>query len=285
MGQSAPREVLQVDCPHPGGRHAVACQAWGPANAPAVLCVHGLTRNARDFEPLAMRLAPGLRVIAADLPGRGASPRLETAALYGDDTYLADLRRVMDQLNTGPVRWIGTSLGARLGMKMAAAHPERVAALVLNDMGAELDGADLDRLRREAATEASFAGLDEAERWMRRRYAAFGRLSDARWREFTEASVERAPDGRLRPCFDVRAVPKAALPARVDQWALYNAIRCPVFVLRGAESALLSRATCEAMARTGPRAQWIEVPGAGHAPDLSGELLTAAIEKFLEATR
>jgi pimeloyl-ACP methyl ester carboxylesterase len=248
-----------------------------------VLCVHGLTRNARDFAPLAERLAPRFRVIAVDLPGRGLSARLEDAALYADDTYLADLRCVMDALASGPVRWIGTSLGGRLGMKMAAAHPERIAALVLNDMGAELDGADLERLRRDAATDASFADLPEAERWMRTRYAAFGRLGDARWRAFTEASVERAPGGRLRPCFDTRAVPAAKLPPRVDQWALYRAIRCPVLVLRGAESALLSRATCEAMATSGPRARWIEVPDAGHAPDLGDAALISSIAHYLES--
>src|SRR5512135_79914 len=153
------RTVTALDCAHPGGAHAVACHLWGPPRAPAVLCVHGLTRNARDFDALAERLAAAFRVVAVDLPGRGDSARLADRALYRDDTYLADLRHVMDRLDTGPVRWVGTSLGGRLGMRMAASHPERVAALVLNDMGAELDGADLDRLRRESAASPSFGSL------------------------------------------------------------------------------------------------------------------------------
>lgn len=271
-----------LECPHRGGAHRIACHVWGTEGRPAVLCVPGLTRNARDFDLLAARLAARFRVVCVDLPGRGQSERLSEAALYGDDTYLTDLRRVIERFAGWPVRWVGTSLGGRLGMKMAAASPEGVAALVLNDIGADLDGAELARLRADAAAEASFADLNEAEAWMRRRYAAFGRLQDERWRNFAETSVEPAPGGRLRPCFDTRAVPAASIPPRVDLWDLWRAIRCPVLILRGAESRLLSRETCEAMAQGSPRARWIEVAGAGHAPDLSEASLNEAIVEFLE---
>ncbi len=286
---STVRQLLRLDCPHPGGRHSLACHLWGPESAPAVLCVHGLTRNARDFDPLVTRLAGRFRIVAVDLPGRGASEPLTDPALYGDDTYLADLRRAIDAFAPGPLRWVGTSLGGRLGMKMAAAEPGRVAGLVLNDIGAEVDGADLARLRGDAEAAASFTDLAEAEAWMRRRYAAFGPLTDARWREFAAHSVAHGADGRLSPCFDARAVPKAPPAGRVDYWDLYRAIRCPVLVLRGAESKLLSRAACEAMAAAGeaghgPRTRWLEVPGAGHAPDLGLPGLAEAVADFLEGT-
>ncbi len=282
--------MKRVACPHAGGSHALACHTWGPATAPVVLCVHGLTRNARDFDALVARLVPAFRLVSVDLPGRGDSELLADATLYNDDTYLADLQRVMNSFTPGEVRWVGTSLGGRLGMKMAAQDPERISALVLNDIGAEIDGGDLARLREQGAVEVSFANRADAEAWMRERYAAFGRLSDARWREFTAHSVALDSEGRYRPRFDQRAVPAARVGGRVDYWDLYRAIRCPVLVLRGADSQLLSRATCEAMVasagdRGGPDTRWIEVPQAGHAPDLSLPGLVESIAEFLEEIR
>ena len=175
-----------VECRHAGGTHRVACHVSGPEGAPAVLCVHGLSRNAHDFDAVAARLKAKFRIVSVDMPGRGDSAWLEDAALYNEQTYLGDLRHLMDELRLGPARWIGTSMGGLLGMKMAASDPERVAALVLNDVGAELDGKDLARLRQTSAEAASFASLEEAEKWFRVRYAAFGNLSAQRWREFTQ---------------------------------------------------------------------------------------------------
>jgi pimeloyl-ACP methyl ester carboxylesterase len=276
--------IVKIECPHPGGQHRVACHVWKGSGDRTVLCVHGLSRNAHDFYALARRLAGEFRVVCVDMPGRGDSDWLEDAALYGDATYLPDLRRVMDALELGAVRWVGTSMGGLLGMKMAAADPQRIAALVLNDIGAELEGAELARLRRDAAAEADFASLDEAEAWFRQRYAAFGIRSDARWRDFTATGVERTASGRLRPRFDARAAPTGAPPPRVDLWATWDAIHCQALVLRGGQSALLSRATCKAMSKRGPRAAWIEVAGAGHAPDIDGPLLEQ-VASFLGARK
>ena len=275
---SATPAVVMVECPHPGGRHRIACHVWEGDPARAVLCVHGLSRNAHDFYALGRRLRGAFRVVCVDMPGRGDSDWLEDASLYGDATYLPDLGRVIDALQLGAVRWVGTSMGGLLGMKMASAEPRRVSALVLNDIGAELDGPELARLRRDAAAEASFASLEEAEAWFRQRYAAFGIRGDERWRDFTATGIERTETGRLRPRFDVRAAPTAPPPARVDLWSTWDAIRCRALVLRGEQSALLSRATCETMSTRGPRAEWIEVPGAGHAPDLAGPLLERIAE-------
>jgi len=270
-----------VDCEHPGGRHRVACHVLGQAGRPAVLCVHGLSRNAHDFDALAQRLAPRFRVVSVDMPGRGDSEWLQDPTHYRETTYLGDLRRVMDALELEPVRWVGTSMGGLLGMKMAAADPARVAALVLNDIGAELDGPELARLRQQSSEPVTFASRDEAETWFRSRYAAFGIQDAERWRQFTDTGIEPAPDGGLRPRFDARAASLLPVPPRVDLWATYEAIRCPVYLLRGADSVLLGRATCEAMARRGPRAQWMEVPDAGHAPDLQG-VLVEAVASFIE---
>ena len=280
MSDGIERTIVRFACPHSDGPHMIAVHCWGDEDAPAVLCAHGLSRNARDYDVLAAHLARTYRVICIDLPGRGESEWLRDPAQYGDETYLADIRFIMNQLVKQPVRWIGTSLGGRLGMKMAA-YGNEVCALVLNDIGAEIDGADLGRLRANGATEVSFANMKEAEAWMRVRYAEFGQLSDARWRTLVQTSVQAAADSRLRPSFDPRAVPTASPAGPVSYWDIYGKIRCPMLVLRGAQSKLLSRATCEAMKRNGPLAKWVEIPGAGHTPDLGNKALIEVVSNFL----
>lgn len=275
--------LTMLDCAHAGGRHRLACRISGPQEAPAVVCVHGLTRNARDFDALAKRLSADHRVVCIDMPGRGDSDWLEDPSLYCERTYLDDIRRVIDELRLPSIGWVGTSMGGLLGLRLASSEPGRVSALVLNDVGAELDGEELVRLRHAARAPVSFADFAEADRWFRERYAAFGRLSEARWRHLVETGVEPAPGARLRPRFDVRAVPDGAVPGRVDLWQAYRAVRCPVLVIRGALSRLLSRSTCEAMSACGPRAQHLEVAGAAHAPDLFDEGLVDAIAAFLAA--
>lgn len=263
----------------------IAVRLWGDApGRPAVACVHGLSRNARDFDELAQALAPSFRVAAIDMPGRGDSSWLRDPSGYTQDQYLAIALHVLDALALGPVHWVGTSMGGLLGLRLASAHPQRVRSLVLNDVGAELDGAELARLRTAALEETSFADPEEAQAYLRRRHAAFGIASEERWRSFTEASIERHGD-RWRPRFDPRAVPRSQAPARVDLWPQYLSLHCPVLVLRGAHSLLLDRATCDRMAHTGPQAQWIDIAGAGHAPDLAGPERVEPVVQFIAAAQ
>jgi pimeloyl-ACP methyl ester carboxylesterase len=277
-------ELLRLDCPTPAGVLPVAARQWGTPGAPAVVCVHGLSRNASDFDALGGALAPRMRVVSIDMPGRGDSPCLADPAGYREATYLAVARHVIDTLGLGAVAWVGTSMGGLLGMKLAASEPARLRALVLNDVGAELDGPELARLRREAAMEVEFADLDEAEAHFRRRYEAFGPLPDERWRHLARHGVWRLDSGRLRPAFDPRAVDPGPLPARVDLWKVWGAVRCPSLVILGGRSRLIDRSVCERMAATGPAARWIEIPQAGHAPDLYGPERIAPVAAFLEGT-
>jgi pimeloyl-ACP methyl ester carboxylesterase len=270
-----------------GAVSPVAVRLWGeddPA-APAVVCVHGLSRNARDFDELAAALAPRFRVACIDMPGRGDSAWLEDASRYGSDTYLDVARFVIDSLGLGAVHWVGTSMGGLLGMRIAAQFPSRVRSLVMNDVGAELDGEELGRQRRSAGESVLLTDMAEADAYLRHRYAAFGIRSEKRWRDFVTTSVEAVPGGRLRLRFDTRAVPASPAAGSVSLWDQYLSLACPVLVLRGSLSKLLTAETCERMARSGLRAAWIEIPGAGHAPDLSGEERIAPVLEFMERCR
>jgi pimeloyl-ACP methyl ester carboxylesterase len=173
-------------------------------------------------------------------------------------------------------------MGGLLGMCIAAQFPKRVRSLVLNDVGPELVGEELDRQRHSASESVLLADMDEANAYLRRRYAAFGIRTEERWQQFVSTSVEPAADGRLRLRFDTRAVPTSPSPGNVSLWDQYLALRCPVLVLRGSLSRLITAQTCVRMAQSGPHASWIEIPGAGHAPDLSGVDRTAPILEFLE---
>lgn len=288
MSHALDSTLVRMPCAHAGGTASVAVRLWGrveDAAAPVAVCVHGLTRNARDFDELALSLAPRWRVACIDMPGRGDSSWLEDPAHYSNDTYARIALALIESLGASSVHWVGTSMGGLLGMRLAASHPSMVASLVLNDVGAALDGAELDRQRAIAAQPSTFASLQAAEDHFRSRYEAFGIRSAQRWRHFTETSTEPAGDGFWRPRFDVRAVPAGVSPPQVDLWDLYGRVRCRVLVLRGTASRLLSARTCERMALTGPRANSIDIPGCGHAPDLSGPDRVGPVVDFLEAVR
>lgn len=263
-------EILVIDCPAPGGHDRVAVRRWGTPGASAVVCVHGLSRNATDFDELAMALGTAFDVVAIDMPGRGASPKLADPARYAQPAYAAIARHVIDTLALGPAHWVGTSMGGLLGMRIASEDGQQVRSLVLNDIGAELDGAELARLRDAAAENVNFEDIRSAERYFRLRYDAFGPLSDARWHHLARHGVWQRADGRLEPAFDHRAVDRAPLPPRVMLWDTWDRVRCPALILRGEQSRLIARETCERMVVGRPGSRWLEVPLAGHAPDLHG---------------
>lgn len=274
-----------LKCQFNGEALSIALRLWGDEpGRPAVVCVHGLSRNARDFDELASALAGRFRIASIDMPGRGDSSWLIDPAGYTQDHYLAVAIHVMDTFDLGPAHWVGTSMGGLLGLRLAANHPQRIRSLTLNDVGAELAGDELARLRDEAGEMRTFGDPEEAQTYFRHRYAAFGIHSAERWRSFTQDSIERIGDA-WRTRFDPRAVPRAQPSARVQLWDQYLTLRCPVLVLRGEHSALLDRETCDRMARSGPRAHCVEITGAGHAPDLSGPERLAPIVQFIAAAQ
>lgn len=260
---------------------SVAVRALGPAGAPTVLCVHGLTRNGHDFGALAEAIAGPFRVLTIDLPGRGDSDWCEDARAYGDALYLATLEAVVQELATGPLLWVGTSLGGALGMRMAQRRPKLLRALVLNDSGAHVDGAALAALRTRARQCPGFLDATSAHAYLRARYAEFGIEAEADWNALEQHAMHRGADGLLRLRFDPRVVSDAPIPAVVDLWPQWQAVRCPVLILRGEHSRVLTRETCARMVEGRRDARRIEIPGAGHAPHLAGAARIGPVGEFL----
>lgn len=273
-----------LDCLGPHGFHRLAYWEWpGPKGARTVLCVHGLTRNGRDFDALAAALSHQYRVICPDIAGRGRSAWLSQAADYTYPVYVADMAQLIARLDVEELDWVGTSMGGIIGMLVASQAGAPIRRLVLNDIGALVAKDGAARIGGYVGRDPSFADLAALEAALRQLAASFGPLSDAEWHHLATISARQKPDGSLGFAYDphIGDVFRALPAADVDLWPVYEAIRCPTLVLRGEHSDILRRADAEAMTRRGPKARLVEFPGIGHAPALMAEDQIRAIRDFL----
>jgi pimeloyl-ACP methyl ester carboxylesterase len=274
-----------VQCIGSSGLHRMAYTEWGARDNPRVLiCVHGLTRNGRDFDALAEAMSGHYRVICPDVVGRGQSGRLRDPAGYAIPQYVADMVTLIARLNVDSVHWVGTSMGGLIGMALAAQEGTPIHRLVLNDVGPQITSESLQRIATYVGTDPDWANFDEALAYVKAVSAPFGPLTEAQWRHLTETSIVQRPDGRWAFRYDPRiAEPfKAAFTGQeIDLWPLYERIACPTLVVRGAETDLLARETWQRMGACGPRAKLAEIPGVGHAPMFMDAEQIAVVRDFL----
>ncbi len=263
----------------------------GPPRASRVpaLCLPGLTRNARDFESLALELAHTRRVLSPDLRGRGLSAPDPQPANYHPGTYLRDVLALLADAEAPRVLAIGTSLGGLLTLLLAAAKPESLAAAILNDIGPVVEQAGLARIRGYVGKSTPMRGWSEAAAACRAaNQAALPDLSDDDWLAFARRCCVESADGQTRFDYDPRiAEPFAgagATPAAADPWQLWAPLeRIPTLVIRGAHSDILSAATLAEMLRRKPDTLAVTVPNRGHAPLLDEPEARAAIRSFVAA--
>lgn len=265
----------------PAGFFTLRWWEWGPADGAPVVCVHGLTRSGRDFDALAAALArAGRRVLCPDLPGRGASDWLPDPLLYQPPVYVAALAHLLARLD-GPVDWVGTSLGGICGMGIAATPGHPIRRMVLNDIGAHVPQQAIARIRDYMGEQPVFRDIPALEAHLRAVHAAFGRLSDAEWRHLAETSA-RPTQGGVALHYDpaIGAAIRAQEAQALDMRALWEKVRIPVLLIRGAESDLLPPETAAAMAAE-PHVTLAEIAGAGHAPALMDPAQIALVAEFL----
>ncbi len=264
--------------------HRLAFVEFGNPAAPAVVCVHGLTRNGRDFDALAEALAEKFHVICPDLPGRGRSGWLEQSAQYQPASYVVALAHLLAALNK-PVAWVGTSLGGICGMMLAAAPGTPLTRLVLNDVGPHIPAAALARIRDYMMNAPErFASVAALEAHLRLIHAPFGKLTDRQWAALTRHSVRQVLDtgsGGFALHYDPKITEpiRDSAPLDVDMWPIFEAIKIPMLAIRGADSDLLTEATFAQMQERG--AAGLTVADAGHAPALMDAPAIAAIRDFL----
>jgi pimeloyl-ACP methyl ester carboxylesterase len=264
---------------------------WGdPGAARTVLCLHGLTRNARDFDFLAPALADDARVVALDVTGRGRSGWLADPTRYAVPTYVAHTAAFMAALGLAEVDLVGTSMGGIIGMGLAATPtpaggPSAVRRLVLNDIGGWAPKAALEPIAAYlGAPPQVFPELAALEKHLRYIHQGFGPLTDAEWAHLARHSARAVAGGFVMHYDPAIATPFLAGAATdLDLWPLYDAITCPTLVLRGAESILLPAEVAEAMTRRGPKAELVTFAGVGHAPALMADDQIEPIRRFLAA--
>lgn len=272
----------------PQGLHRMAYWEWGDAVNPRVLvCAHGLTRQGRDFDALARRLADRYRVVCPDVVGRGESDWLKDPAAYGLPQYVADMVVLLARLNAEQLDWLGTSMGGLIGLALASLPGSPVRRLVLNDVGPSLELAALQRIGSYVGQQMRFASVEEGAKAIHAVSEGFGRYSDAEWLALNRAMFRVEADGvRLHydPAIGVnlRAINAALVAAGEAQlWDAWDRLRIPVLLLRGADSDLLSEATATSMSLRGPKAVCVTLPGVGHAPMLDSAEQQSPVLSFL----
>jgi len=260
-------------------------QDWGAPEAPAVLMLHGLTQQSHTFDHVAERISARYRCIALDLRGRGES---EWAApeTYTIPHYVQDAVKLLDELTLPAVHILGTSLGGLCGLSLGAFHPQRVLSLALNDIGPEIDPAGAKRIATYTATvPGRFPNFEAAVDWARERYLWLRRLPRAEVEVGLRWAVRERDGGwsfKFDPAIGRTPPPTAEVMKSAGEiwWNTLASLRCPILLVRGADSDVLSRATADEMERRQPALVRVEVPDMGHAPMLSELAALAALDRF-----
>jgi pimeloyl-ACP methyl ester carboxylesterase len=284
---TSPR-LNHVQCLGARGLHRMAYWEWGDAANPRVLvCVHGLSRQGRDFDVLAQALSGEYRVVCPDVIGRGRSDYLADPAGYQIPAYVADMVTLLARLDAQTVHWVGTSMGGLIGLGLASLKDSPVSKLVLNDVGPAIRFEAIERIGSYLGAPMRWGSIDEAADYLWTISQSFGPHTREQWLALTRPMLKPDGDG-FKPHYDPAiAVPFKSLTAEMVAageamtWHAFDAVRCPTLVLRGADSDLLARETAQAMTQRGPKAQLREFAGVGHAPTLVADDQVQAVREFL----
>jgi pimeloyl-ACP methyl ester carboxylesterase len=284
--------LRDVQCLDTRGLHRMAYWEWGdPACRRVLLCVHGLTRQGRDFDTLARAMVGEYRVVCPDVVGRGRSDWLADPMGYAVPAYVADMVTLLARLDADQVDWVGTSMGGLIGLGVAAQKGSPLRRLVLNDVGPTIEPVSLQRIGQYLGAPARWATLDAAADAMWAISQGFGPHTREQWLALCEPQIKPDGQGGFMPRYDpaiavpFRAItPELAKAGEAMLWMAYDSLRLPTLLLRGAESDLMSPATARAMTERGPKARLVEFAGVGHAPMLQQPDQVAAVREFLLST-
>lgn len=283
-----------------GASHRMAYWEWnrtGDARHPHVIvCVHGLSRQGRDFDRLAHALSAHARVICPDVVGRGRSDWLQEPLAYQIPLYASDMLAMLAQIHgqapIGRLDWVGTSMGGLIGMVLAGQPglplPVAMGRLVLNDVGPVIEASALARIGQYLGKSLQFPNLQAAAQALRLISSGFGPHTDEQWMALTRPMLVPQADGQWVLHYDpaiaepmAQMTPQAALAGQAVLWQMYEQITARVLLIRGADSDLLTLATARSMASRGPRAHCVQFEGVGHAPTLVAAGQIALVREFL----
>lgn len=270
----------------PHGFHRVHYTEWGdPQNPKVLICVHGMTRTGRDFDFLAAALEHEYRVICPDVVGRGESDWLDDKTDYTYPLYVNDMAMLLARLDAERVDWVGTSMGGLIGMFLASYAGTPIHRLLINDVGPFIPAAGLKRVARYVGQTIIWDTFEAMDSALRVYAPVFGKLTDEQWRHMLIHSSRQLDDGRYTMGYDpgIAEIFINTELKDIDLWPVWDAIRCPTLILRGAYSDVLTQADAIAMTERGPKAKLIELPGMGHAPALMSDDQIAIVRDWLLA--
>lgn len=271
------------------GFHRISYTEWGHGNGEdnTVVCVHGVTRNGRDFDYLAAKLADRHRVICPDVVGRGESDHLIDPDGYDYLQYNADMNVLLARLNAPKVDWVGTSMGGIIGMVFASLPQSPVRRLVLNDIGPYISRESLLPIGEYIGRAGEFKTRKLVEDYLREIYSDFHPMSEEDWEHITEHAIKRTRKGtytlKLDPGVGESFRDRISL-FDVDMWGTWDQITCPVLILRGKESKFFKEETAQEMLSRGPNATLVEFDHAGHTPTLRNDEQADVIKNWLDET-
>ncbi len=265
--------------------HKLAFIDWNPSGTKTVVCMHGLISNSRDFDYLAVKLASDFRVLSLDMPGRGDSDWLENNELYQYPVYIADILALLKSLNITEVDWIGTSMGGVAGMSLAADHPNLIKSLVLNDIGPEIPGRALAKMRKYIGMSPAFEDFAHAKKHLQMIYKNFGVVDDEHWDHLVTHTTYIDENEKYRLKYDPQIAETftvdMANPEDIIFWDLWDKITCPILLIHGVESDILLQHTVDKMA-TSDDIEIYKMHDAGHAPALVDDEEIAHIHEWLK---
>lgn len=256
---------------------------WGRRDARrAVLCVHGYSGNARDFDDLAQGLEHAARVVCIDVAGRGRSAWLSPLE-YHFGQFLADIRALLSHLGIDEVDFVGTSMGGLLGMLLASQASSPIRRLVINDVGAFVPSEALEYIGRNLAAPELFGTLAEVEAHLRHTHREWGPIDDAQWRRLARHGARRVAGGYALH-YDpqiARIVRPIPYTPGLYFWDAWYRVRCPVMLLRGERSRVFPADVARAMVDIRPGTRLEEIAGVGHVPALMDDGQIALVRDFL----
>ncbi|MGB0732438.1 MAG: alpha/beta fold hydrolase [Pontibacterium sp.] len=259
-----------VLCMNSRGLHRMVYHQWGSSDNERVLvCVHGLVRNGRDFDKLAKYLSREYRVICPDIAGRGKSDWLDNPEDYHIEQYLRDVMALLGRLGVKDVDWLGTSMGGIMGMTLASMPKSPIKRLILNDIGAEIPSVALKRIAGYLGSQ-HFKTLKEAETYLRALYTNLVNITDKNWEQVTQHSTRALPDGGFALHYDSTIANNflTLTEETINLWPIWQGVSCPVAVIHGETSDILTAETLQAMKEQRPDTDILEVPSIGHVPSL-----------------
>ena len=271
------------------GFHRLHYLEWGDPTKfntqETLLCVHGLTRNAHDFDYFAHEMCKDYRIVCPDVVGRGDSDHLESAEGYNYLQYNADMNALIARLGVTEVNWIGTSMGGIIGMVLAAVAQSPIRRLVVNDIGPEVSRDALMSIAEYIGRSDEFDTQEDVEAYLRKIYKEFAPMGDDDWEQMARYASRRTKTGRWRLKVDNHvgdAFRDSISFFNVDMWETWERITCPVLVLRGKESSFLSEETAQKMLQGGPQTTLVEFDNTGHTPTLRNDEQVQVIADWLK---